>query len=763
MTSRLLPTGHRQLLAVLSLMSILLTGPICQPSMGKGGAHPPGSQVVAAAANASDDAQFFVGQHYRDFLSREADASGLQFWTQGITSCGSDAACAQVKRVDTSAAFFLSIEFKETGYLVYKMYRASFNRMPKLQEFLPDTQSIGHGVIVNVGDWQQQLESNKKTFADQFVLRPAFTAQYPSSLTAAQFVDALNANTGNSLSSAERSGLVSDLTAGVKTRSQVLRAIAENSAFGKSEFNRAFVLMQYFGYLRRNPDDAPDNNLSGYNFWLTKLNQFQGNYVQAEMVKAFITSTEYQARFNAPAPVTGSISSAGGKLSQAGFATVTFPAGAFAANTNVTLSATASSTTQDDFQETGSVFSAGLRYPFEVRINSGATAPTSSFDVAVKLPAAFINSLPADSEVKVFGQFIEDGGGETLDSFELVASTFNAVTQTVSVTLPKNAFTNRRTADATFEAVIVVGTTPTKVASSSSTSTTASPALQAGEVAIPRALTEASVSYASGLGLPTASEKIRAAAAGSCEGTSLGQPLNGTLTMSSPYNPGVNHWGTDYVAADGSDVLAMADGKISKVGFDSRPLTTPDPRSGKLVKGYGRYVVVEHTDGSKTLYAHLQKDSTAGLTPGQKVSKGAVLAKSDNSGGSSGPHLHVEYAPNGMIFKKASKVDPAPCIGTNVSGSITVRDDGTLADDAFQVSLDGIVLGQTAIGASNTFAVNSLRSGTHQLTILCTIAPDDVGTYEVSLSNGLTFSGGGTVKSGTLAQGESITFTINAP
>jgi len=77
----------------------------------------------------------------------------------------------------------------------------------------------------------------------------------------------------------------------------VLRSVAENDALQKREFNRAFVLMQYFGYLRRNPDDPPDGDLKGFNFWLDKLNQFNGNFINAEMVKAFISSTEYRRRF----------------------------------------------------------------------------------------------------------------------------------------------------------------------------------------------------------------------------------------------------------------------------------------------------------------------------------------------------------------------------------------------------------------------------------------------------------------------------------
>jgi len=90
------------------------------------------------------------------------------------------------------------------------------------------------------------------------------------------------------------------LTNNTETRATVLRKIAENDAFTRREFNRAFVLLQYIGYLRRNPDDAPDGNLDGYNFWLNKLNQFNGDYIKAEMVRSFIISQEYRKRFGQP-------------------------------------------------------------------------------------------------------------------------------------------------------------------------------------------------------------------------------------------------------------------------------------------------------------------------------------------------------------------------------------------------------------------------------------------------------------------------------
>jgi hypothetical protein len=118
-------------------------------------------------------------------------------------------------------------------------------------------------------------------------------------MSAAAYVDALNANAGGSLSPSERDALVGELSAGTKTRAEVLRAVAEDTDFNRREFNRAFVLMQYFGYLRRNPNDPPEATLdfAGYNFWLQKLNNHNGNFVSAEMVKAFITSEEYKKRF----------------------------------------------------------------------------------------------------------------------------------------------------------------------------------------------------------------------------------------------------------------------------------------------------------------------------------------------------------------------------------------------------------------------------------------------------------------------------------
>jgi hypothetical protein len=269
--------------------------------------------------NQIDNAGFFVREQYVDFLNREPDAGGLAFWTDQMTHCGNPD--LNVCRINVSAAFFQSIEFQDTGFLVYRIYKTAFGdgsgssnltgtprtiSVPviRLNQFLPDTQRIGQGVVVNVGNWQQQLEANKVSFAEEFVQRPSFLSRYPLTMTPAAFVDALNATAASGAASgavppATRDQLVSDLNAGIQTRAQVLLAIAGNSNMVSAEKNRAFVLMQYFGYLRRNPNDAPDIGLdyTGYEFWLNKLNQFNGNFVAAEMVNSFLVSDEYRRRF----------------------------------------------------------------------------------------------------------------------------------------------------------------------------------------------------------------------------------------------------------------------------------------------------------------------------------------------------------------------------------------------------------------------------------------------------------------------------------
>jgi uncharacterized protein (TIGR03118 family) len=416
---------------------------------------------VPSATNPIDNAAFFVRQQYLDFLNREPDPSGAAFWTNQITSCGSDTTCIGAKRINVSAAFFLSNEFQSTGMVALLANKAAFGPSafggptPVLYgQFERDDQALQKDLVFGQPNYDAQLEANKQAYFNDFVNRPDFKDRYDS-LNNAQYVDALLANQGISpfdftvnLSNSQevpptnpttstggfrprsfgtarfqinpaetainmtatvsnidingtqtsdsndnliaahihagatvapgvngavvwgffgspfndnnpddhvvtptaggvggtftdkwdspegngttlaaqlpniragrayinfhttqygggeirgnfpatqpfRDNLVSSLNAGTDTRATVLRKIAESVDANNFEFNRAFVTMQYFGYLRRDADAA------GLNFWLNKLNSFGGNFNAAEMVKAFLVSTEYRQRFGA--------------------------------------------------------------------------------------------------------------------------------------------------------------------------------------------------------------------------------------------------------------------------------------------------------------------------------------------------------------------------------------------------------------------------------------------------------------------------------
>ncbi len=245
---------------------------------------------VGGTLNPLDTPEYFVRQHYLDFLGREPDEAGFNFWSDQILECGVDAACRRIRTINVSAAYFLSIEFRSTGGLVDGLYRASFGRRPQFAEFMPDTRAVAQNVIVGRGDWAATLEANKRAFIDAWMQRDAFRSAYDG-LSNSRYVEELIGHTGVSFSQSERDELVNGLNTNNMTRAQVLRSIVENQRFVAATFNEQFVMMEYFGFLRRDPD--PD----GFQFWVNKLNEFNGNFVDAQMVEAFIVSGEYRHRF----------------------------------------------------------------------------------------------------------------------------------------------------------------------------------------------------------------------------------------------------------------------------------------------------------------------------------------------------------------------------------------------------------------------------------------------------------------------------------
>ncbi|MDX6384561.1 MAG: hypothetical protein QOK48_2134, partial [Blastocatellia bacterium] len=182
--------------------------------------------------NPIDNTQNFVNQQYHDFLNREPDPAGLAFWSNEINSCGADQACLTVKRTNVSAAFFLSIEFQQTGYLVERLYKASYGNLPGapvpvlFTEFVRDTRAISEGVVVNQAGWEQVLENNKQALALEFVKRPRFGVAYSDSLTPTAFVDQLFATAGIVPTPAERLAAINEFGGAVGSGEFAARARA---------------------------------------------------------------------------------------------------------------------------------------------------------------------------------------------------------------------------------------------------------------------------------------------------------------------------------------------------------------------------------------------------------------------------------------------------------------------------------------------------------------------------------------------------------
>jgi hypothetical protein len=234
-----------------------------------------------AIGNPLETDMYFVRQQYIDFLSREPEGPGLAYWSNEIIKCNGDLDCVHQRKIDVSAAFFMSQEFQDTGSFVYLMYKGSLGRLPTYAEFTPDRSKVVGGAT---------LEQSKTQFVNEWVLREDFKQAYPDTLSAAQYVGRLLETAGLSGDTALRDSLVQELNGG-GNRAEVLRKLVDNQMLRTREYNSSFVIMEYFGYLRRDPEEA------GFNFWLNVLNNKEpGNY--RGMVCSFITSQEYQERFS---------------------------------------------------------------------------------------------------------------------------------------------------------------------------------------------------------------------------------------------------------------------------------------------------------------------------------------------------------------------------------------------------------------------------------------------------------------------------------
>ncbi len=253
-----------------------------------------------------EDNDYFVFQQYVDFLGRMPDTGGFNDWNTVLNNCGpnrgglgSDPGC---DRVHVSSGFFRSTEFGERGYWVYRFYHGVLGNRPLLAQFKPDIRRL------NGNQTPAELEANRAALIADFMGRPAFTAIY-NGLTnagnAAQFIAKLEETAGVTLPASTttepgqppqfgRSELIQKMSSGEFTAGQTLRAFIEQKVVFDKFFFRAFVAMQYFGYLNRDPEDA------GYNDWVDVLTNGRGSIPPGDfrhLIFGFVWSVEYREKF----------------------------------------------------------------------------------------------------------------------------------------------------------------------------------------------------------------------------------------------------------------------------------------------------------------------------------------------------------------------------------------------------------------------------------------------------------------------------------
>lgn len=430
------------------------------------------------------------------------------------------------------------------------------------------------------------------------------------------------------------------------------------------------------------------------------------------------------------------IGSGGGSIEKEDVIGIEFPQGGFTEEAKLTITKLEDNDEfyKDIYEATAIMFDSGISYGTLIKVTSSAM-PEKDAIVRYTVPEEFITLLGDSSRPRLFAQSYDIGADdEVLDYFSPLS--FSLEGNILTTTLAPYYFTRLRNEDPTqggYEAILLLASSPKE-----------------------------RVEHENSIGTKSIKQ---ASSENECQASTLGNPLMSAIEVKSedgkfgsrvhPITGEKNkfHRGVDLIAANGDIVIAVADGVVERVSWDVKS-------NGSKTTGYGRCVVIKHNDGSKTLYAHLIKESSNQLVVGQMIKKGDQIGLADTTGGATGPHLHFEYATNGELFNDDSYVDPLPCINATLTGQITLSDNGTEADDAFSLTLDGKLIGTTNVGASNTFAINNLRAGEHIIKIDAVYVPDDVGTLQVNLGESVTFVDGTKSRSERLSPGGSITYTI---
>jgi hypothetical protein len=251
--------------------------------------------TIAPAANPLEDGSFFVRQQYLDFLNRAPEQGGLDAWLGVFSKCpnnGYGSTNPECDRVQISSGFYRSPEFSGRGFFIYRFYDAALGRRPLYAEFMPDMARLG------TPQTAAELEASRVAFVAEIMSRPEFNALYGGLTNAANaeaFVSKLEKTANVRL--ANHAQLVAEMSSGAKSATQTLRAFIDSPEVQNAFFYRGFVTMQYFGYLRRDPEQA------GFNAWVNVLTNGNETVQPGDyriLIFGFLHSNEYRNRFGHP-------------------------------------------------------------------------------------------------------------------------------------------------------------------------------------------------------------------------------------------------------------------------------------------------------------------------------------------------------------------------------------------------------------------------------------------------------------------------------
>ena len=266
----------------------------------------PGTNTVITIA----DYDFFIQQQYIDFLRRFPEPAGLQFYLDILNGCQTtDVECIKFTRGALSANFFRSPEFQRKGSYVMYLYMITLGQRPATVAELNDSTKVDRPhyaefmsdlATISTPDDDAALTNQKKDeLSVAWLQRPEILARFPASLSNAAFVQKLVDTAGVNLGN--QTALVNDLNGGQKTRAQVLRTVAESPEVDEKFYKQAFVTMEYFGYLRRDPEvcvGSPNPAQCGYIFHNERFKlTADKDFLENTIVRGFIESPEYINRF----------------------------------------------------------------------------------------------------------------------------------------------------------------------------------------------------------------------------------------------------------------------------------------------------------------------------------------------------------------------------------------------------------------------------------------------------------------------------------